>query len=57
MKFSLFATLALFGLALAADLPNGAECTKDGKMGNCASGYCDQREPNPSGHCGVPPPQ
>ncbi|KAL4952258.1 hypothetical protein BDW69DRAFT_185576 [Aspergillus filifer] len=45
MNFSWLATLALVGTAVAANLPAGAPCTKDGKMGTCQSGLCIQ-EPN-----------
>ncbi|BCR98748.1 uncharacterized protein AKAW2_40431S [Aspergillus luchuensis] len=61
MKFSIFATLAFLGLALAspaansasntATLPSGATCNKDGSMGNCQSGLCVQEENASTGTC------
>ncbi|GKZ31318.1 hypothetical protein AbraIFM66950_011713 [Aspergillus brasiliensis] len=61
MKFSIFATLAFLGLALASpaansantatSLPSGATCNKDGSMGNCASGLCIQNPEDSTGTC------
>ncbi|KAL7652006.1 Signal peptidase subunit family protein [Aspergillus niger] len=59
MKFSIFATLAFLGIALASPaantatstLPSGATCNKDGSMGNCASGLCIQEENASTGTC------
>ncbi|RDW65661.1 uncharacterized protein DSM5745_09400 [Aspergillus mulundensis] len=53
MNFSWIATLALIGTAMAAgnNLPAGAPCTKDGKMGTCQSGLCIQDVHASQGTC------
>ncbi|KKZ63906.1 hypothetical protein EMCG_01764 [[Emmonsia] crescens] len=51
MKFTLLATLALVGIAMAKGIPNGQRCIKDGSIGYCQSGYCEQLAGDNSGIC------
>ncbi|KAE8151571.1 hypothetical protein BDV25DRAFT_152458 [Aspergillus avenaceus] len=64
MRFSILATLALLGVAIAMPqqpeggkgdevktIPVGAPCTKDGSMGICEGGFCLQDEKDSQGTC------
>ncbi|RMJ21096.1 hypothetical protein PHISP_08034 [Aspergillus sp. HF37] len=60
MKLSFIATLALAAGAVAQgggkkltpiQIPNGEPCKKDGTMGTCQSGYCEQLKDQNQGTC------